>query len=104
LRSIPRWPSQGIYLIGDSQGRPIKRAALTRLVRRAAREAGLPKECLPHGLRKALQRLLAEHGASGKELQAVAGHATLKETERYTKAADQARLFKSAIAKLPDEG
>jgi hypothetical protein len=104
MRAIKAGPSQGIYLIGDAQGRPIRRAALTRLVRRAAREAGLPKECLPHGLRKALQRRLAEHGASGKELQAVAGHVTLKETERYTKAADQARLFKSAIDKLPDEG
>jgi hypothetical protein len=65
---------------------------------------GSRKNALPHGLRKTLQRRLAELGATGKELQAVAGHATLKETERYTKAADQARLFRSAIARLPDEG
>jgi site-specific recombinase XerD len=50
-----------------------------------------------------LQRLLAEHGASNKELQAVSGHTTLKETERYTKAADQVRLARSAILRLPDE-
>jgi site-specific recombinase XerD len=104
MRAIRAGPADGIYLIGDKQGRPLKRAGLTRLVKRAARDAGLPKECIPHGLRKALQRLLSEHGATGKELQAVAGHVTLKETERYTRAADQARLFRSAIERLPDEG
>jgi site-specific recombinase XerD len=88
MRAIKAGPANGIYLIGDKQGRPLKRAALRWLVQRA----GLAKDCVPHGLRKAMQRLLSEHGATGKELQAVAGHATLKETERYTKAADQARF------------
>jgi hypothetical protein len=50
-------------------------------------------------------RRLAEHSASTKEIAAVSGHATLKEVERYTKKADQARLSKAAIARLPgDDG
>jgi hypothetical protein len=50
-------------------------------------------------------RRLAEHSASTKEIAAVSGHATLKEVERYTKKADQARLSKAAIAGLPgDDG
>jgi integrase len=71
---------------------------------RAAANAALPRECTACGLRKALQRLLSEHGASTKDLQAVSGHASITETERYTQAADQARLARAAIMRLPDEG
>jgi integrase len=55
---------------------------------------------VPHGLRKALMRRLAEHSASSKEIAAVSGHKTLGEVERYTRAADQKKLSASAIAKL----
>ena len=47
-------PSNGVRLIGDERGRPIKRPALTLLIHRAAEAAGLPPECTAHGLRKAL--------------------------------------------------
>jgi integrase len=91
--------------MGDLHGRKITRGALTRLMRRAAEGAGLPPRCAAHGLRKAAMRRLAEHSASTKEIAAVSGHATLKEVERYTKKADQARLSKAAIARLPgDDG
>jgi integrase len=103
-RSIKAYPANGMMLIGGKDGRAISRRRLSGLVQRAAKDAGLPARCVPHGLRKALQRLLSEHGATTKELQAVSGHATLRESERYTKDADQARLFASAIAKLPDRG
>jgi integrase len=55
---------------------------------------------VPHGLRKANQRLLAEQGATDKEMQAMSGHTTAKQTSRYTKAADQKRLARAAITKL----
>jgi len=74
------------------------------LIKRAAKGAGLPPDCVPHGLRKALQRKLAEHGATTKQMQAVSGHATLDEVERYSREAEQARLARDAIARLPDEG
>jgi integrase len=102
-RAMKAGPNKGIHLIGDQHGRAISRQTLTRLVKSAAKAAGLPPECLPHGLRKSLQRRLAERGATAKELQAVSGHASLKETERYTKAADQERLARAAFARLPDE-
>jgi integrase len=100
LTAMRAWPAKGIYLIGDKHGRPIKAAALTNLINRSARAAGLPAECLPHGLRKAMMRRLAEHGASSKELQSVSGHKTLAEVERYTAKADQKKLSTAAIAKL----
>jgi integrase len=96
-------PANGMNLIGNEHGRPIQRASLTELMKRSAKAAGLPAHCLPHGLRKAVMRRLAERGGTAKELQAISGHMTLTEVERYTKAADQRVLSKAAIAKLRDE-
>jgi len=67
-------------------------------MKRAAKAAGLGPECVPHGLRKALLRRLAERGGSAKEISAVSGHKSLSEIERYTAAADQRQLSKAAIA------
>ena len=73
------------------------------LISVAAKAAGLPPECVAHGLRKAALRRLAEHGATSKEMQAVSGHKTLTEIERYTRQADQQRLARAAIGILPDK-
>ena len=56
-----------------------------------------------HGLRKAAMRRLAEHGSTSKQIQAVSGHRTLSEIERYTRQVDQQRLAKAAIRLLPDK-
>jgi integrase len=93
-------PWKGMNLIGDPNGRPIRRPALTAFIRRAAEAAGLPPECTAHGLRKAMTRRLAEHGATAKEISSVSGHKSLVEIERYTAAADQKRLSKAAMNKL----
>ena len=56
-RAIKAGPALGIYLIGEERsGRPITRGSLTKLMKRAARLAGLPARCVPHGLRKAILR------------------------------------------------
>jgi integrase len=102
-RVLKAGPANGFYLIGDLHGRPLRRATLTRLIGEAAKKAGLPPKCVAHGLRKAALRRLAEHGSTTKEIAAVSGHRTLTEIERYTAQADQGRLSKSAIDKLPDE-
>ena len=43
----------------------------------AAKAAGPGRQCLPHGLRKACLRRLAQHGGSAKEIAAVSGHKSL---------------------------
>jgi integrase len=104
VRAIKAGPAKGLYLIGEERsGRPVNRAALTHLMKRAARLAGLPARCLPHGLRKAALRRLAEHGSTSKQIQAVSGHRSLREIERYTRQADQQRLAEAAIGQLPDK-
>ena len=53
------YTSPGLNLIGDPVGRPIKNTTLSALIRNAAKKAGLPSICVPHGLRKALAHALA---------------------------------------------
>ena len=68
-----------------------------QMISTAIRAAGLPERCKAHGLRKAAARRLAEAGCSASEIAAITGHKTLAEVERYTRAADQARLARQAL-------
>jgi integrase len=101
-QAIQAGPANGLNQIGDHYGRPIKRPTLTKLIQMAAVKADLPDHCVPHGLRKALLRRLAEDGATSKQIAAISGHRSLKEIERYTDAADQKTLAQSAMNKLRD--
>ena len=100
VEAIKAGPSLGLHLIGDRSGRPITADRLSALVLAAARAAALPRECVPHGLRKAGIRRLAEHGATTKQIASVSGHKSLREIERYTAAADQKKLAQQAVRKL----
>jgi integrase len=51
--------------------------------------AGLPPDCRAHGLRKRCCADLANRGATPHEIMTVSGHRTLKEVDRYTRAANQ---------------
>ena len=63
--------------------------AVGGLIREAARAAKVEKSA--HGLRKALAVSLAEAGATTHQIASWTGHATLKEVDRYTKAAERRR-------------
>lgn len=56
----------------------------------AAKAAGVSARL--HGLRKAFCVYWAERGATSNEIAAMAGHMTLSEVERYTRAADRKRM------------
>lgn len=73
------------------QGRPFSAAGFGNWFRDRCNEAGLP-ECSAHGLRKAGAALAAENGATPHELMSIFGWLTLKEAERYTKAASRRRM------------
>lgn len=66
--------------------------------------ANLPDACVTHGLRKAAARRLAEAGCTAHEIQAITGHTTLKEVERYTAAVSREQLATSAIGKVANAG
>jgi site-specific recombinase XerD len=60
-------------------------------------EAGLPRGTSAYRLRKAACRRLAEAGCSVNVIAAVSGHVRLREVQRYTAAADQFGMARSAI-------
>jgi integrase len=66
-------------------------------------DAGLPRRCVFHGLRKAAARRLAEAGCTAHEIAAMTGHKSLREVEHYTRAADQVRLAKAAMVKAGEQ-
>jgi integrase len=96
-RAMRAYPANGLALIGAPNGRPMTTKGLSAMIRDAVEEAGLPAKCVPHGLRKAAMRRLAEDGKTDKQIAAVSGHKTLREVERYTAAADQRRLAQDAF-------
>jgi integrase len=78
-------------------GKPFTPAGFTNWFRDRCNEAGLPRGTSAHGLRKAACRRLAEAGCSANLIAAVSGHRSLREVQRYTEAADQARMARSAM-------
>ena len=68
------------------------------------KEAYLPLGLLPHGLRKAVCRRLAEAGSGANEIISISGHRNLREVATYTQAADGQRLAQSAVATVSSSG
>jgi integrase len=57
-----------------------------------------------HSFRKATARRLAEIGCTTHEIASITGHASLKEVERYTEAANRKKLARKAMSKLVEGG
>ena len=90
-------PRQHISILISEHGRAFSIASYGMWLNRAIREAGLPAECVIHGIRKTAGRKLAEAGATARQIMAVLGHKSLSEAENYTKGADQIRLADAGI-------
>jgi integrase len=84
------------FLVTD-YGRPFTRAGLGNRMREWCDKAALP-HCTAHGLRKAIARMAAEHGASNSALKALGGWTTDSQVNLYTAAVSQARLAEEALA------
>jgi integrase len=93
-------PPEHLTFLTTAQGKPFTAAGFTNWFHDMCKEAGLSKGKSAHGLRKAACRRLAEAGCSVNEIAAISGHSSLREVERYTKAADQARMARAAIGRL----
>lgn len=80
-------------------GRPFTAPGFGNWFRDRCNEAGLT-HCSAHGLRKAAATIAAENGATAHELMAIFGWLSLKEAERYTRAAEQKKLAQRGMARL----
>jgi integrase len=90
-------PSAHLTFLVNAAGKPFSPENFTRWFRQKCDEAGLPLGLSAHGLRKAACRRLAEAGCSANVIAAISGHTSLREVQRYTAAADQARMARSAM-------
>jgi integrase len=62
-------------------------------------KAGLPDDCVLHGLRKCAARKLAEAGCSEELIKSVTGHGTTRMIGHYVKGANQRKMATAAIRK-----
>jgi site-specific recombinase XerD len=97
-------PAGPAHLFSTDTGRPVDRTHLFKLVRRLAREAGLPHPdaVTPHSLRHTFATLATERGADLDDLQDAMGHADPRTTRRYQRSArrlerDPAHLVSAAL-------
>lgn len=90
-RLLDQTPKGAKTFITNSRGRPYKPASLGNLYGEAATAAGIVSRL--HGLRKAFCVYWAEQGMTTHQIATMAGHQTLSEVERYTKAADRKRII-----------
>jgi integrase len=96
-------PSNHLTFLTTRFGKPYDGNDFSYQFRQWCDRAALPQECSAHGLRKAACRRLAEAGCSANEIAAISGHASLSEVQRYTKAADQARMARNAMARQAND-
>ena len=97
---IDATPSEHLTFLVTRDGSPFSPAGFGNHFRQWCNEAGLPKECSAHGLRKAACRRLAESGCSALEIMAISGHASLREVQRYCAAVNQVQMARSAMASV----
>jgi integrase len=101
---LKRTPKDGLAFLTTQYGKPFKDgASFGNQFRQWCKDAGV-KDRSAHGLRKSAAVRLVEAGCSSKEVAAITGHASLREIERYTKAAEQEKLARQAIARLVRNG
>jgi integrase len=89
-----------LILLTTSNGAAFSADALGHWFADAIDQAGLPEDCVLHGLRKTAARMLTEAGCSVHEIMSVTGHKSITEVERYTREASQKKLATAAILKL----
>jgi integrase len=86
------------FLVSEN-GQPFTANGFGNRMREWCDQAGLP-QCTSHGLRKTGAAIAAENGATPHELMSIFGWLTLKEAERYTRAAEQKKIAGRAMPML----
>lgn len=91
---------KGPTILLTQYGEPFSAKSLTGRMADWTKAAGLPKGCTLHGLRKTLGKMLAEGGATTRQIMDVLGHDDIKHAELYLKAAEQKRLARDGMSKV----
>jgi integrase/recombinase XerD len=81
---VARKPRTTTVFVSKS-GRPLSRNALWAVVKRSARQAGLPSAVSPHTLRHSFATHLLAGGADLRVVQEMLGHVSIATTQVYTR-------------------
>jgi len=101
LEAIDAGPTGDLAFIAGENGRPLSKESFGNYFREWCAEAGA--EGSAHGLRKLRASMMADSGASEKELQAAFGWTSAGMSQIYTRAADRKRLALQAAKRLDIE-
>ena len=93
--SLDAGPVGDMVFLVTNQGKAYTHGGFGNWLRRQCKMAGIVGRSA-HGVRKAAATLAAENGATVHELMAMFAWVTLKQAERYTRAADRKRLSANA--------
>jgi integrase len=88
-------PTGDLTFLVTEYGLPFTVAGFGNWFRERCKEAGVPGSA--HGLRKAGAATAAENGASTLQLMSIFGWSSIKEAERYTRAAERRKMAAAAI-------
>jgi integrase len=97
LAALPR---AGDAVLLTAYKKPFSEKSLTGRMADWTASAGLPKGCVLHGLRKTLGKMMAEGGASTRQLMETLGHSDIAHAELYSREASQELLAKQAMGKV----
>lgn len=91
---------KGDAVLLTAYGKPFSAKSLTGTMAKWTEKAEMPKGCTLHGLRKSLGKLLAEGGASTRQLMDTLGHDDIEHAELYSREASQVILAREAMNKV----
>ena len=89
-------PRRGETVLTGERGAPLNPVYFGHLMAIAIEEAGLPTDCVLHGLRKTTARIVAE---TGGKVASMTGHLSAAMEQEYSRGADQRRMSRDAVVK-----
>jgi len=76
-------PIKYVFEGGGKPGQPYSATSVRKIIKRAAKRAGIKKNIFPHSLRHAFATHMLEQGANLKLIQKLLGHSSLRSTMVY---------------------
>ena len=102
VETLEATPRKGDHVVMTQYGEPFSPKALGMRMQEWTHDAGLPPGRTLHGLRKTLGKLLAEGGATTRQIMSILGHDDINHAELYTREAEQRQLAADGMRTLTD--
>lgn len=90
----------GPTILKTRDGKPFSAKSITGRMADWTKAAGLPPGHTLHGLRKTLGKMLAESGATTRQIMDTLGHTDIQHAELYSREAEQERLARAGMRRV----